>query len=996
MKKSLSLLLAIAMVFSMFASVASAADEMTAEQKYDALEAKGIFAGIDGDKALDQDMTRAQFARVVSLLMELDLNNPPATASFSDVQPGHWAFEEVEAVHHAELMSGYSETVFGDKDNITIEQMARVYVDALGLAVDEEAEVEGASEWAQKYVEAAVDAGLIAADADFTANAIRAQLATVSYEVAAKVGVLEPEQVSVVSAEPTGVKEVTVTLDKTVETADIEFTVERNSASVDTGDVTWSEDSKTATIALESKIREGSYTVTLGGLEDDQVGTAEASFEAEDETVESIEFVTSSDTIAKSKQAKVRLRAENQYGELSSFSASYFTVNALDLNDGLRKDDEGYLVVTLDTSDPNLLTNVSVVPIYVYFDDNRVTAQKTFTIGTEPFVSGLELGDVEYAEEQESLSAPGDTAEVALTLFDQYGNPVTPDQVDEDGLNVNISHYITPYNTEIELDDKVDEAEDQYIVQVSVDDNGKIEKNETLSLTIYAGSASASTDVAVSVGNVAMDVRVGDVDSVLASGDTDRKYITLHVTGPDGEELTPQEIVDNVERIRVSASGGLTLADFTVDVGDSKTVDTSIVQYGVNKGKVRVEEVTGAADSYAFVTAQIITPNTNSHDNRQFKIDDARHVDSVVITDHPHEKMVLNSNSDIEIEVQDQYGDDISSHQSDYRVEVTMSVTAATYGDTMGTTVTPQDGTANATISAANDENNAVVYGRGAAADYDFAAFNEGFTFNNVNGDVGEAILTATLYKWDPADGGSYKEVDKTTAQTEAIKNDARLYYSLESLGDMYAAIDSELIDDVDLVGTVWDVAGSAVNKEVKLVVKDASGDEVAYPNSIVSVTSGASTIAQVEVNGSQAFVLGNKAGTTNVTVIVDAADGTTKSLTTPVTVKADLVQLESGEAEEEAPLTGANGAEVSAHIDLKVKDQYGVEYENTEIYEYDELLGLRYTISDITDDGALNQVSLNETPNGFEFVIGADVTSFVINAVNRQGEVVASTVILD
>src|SRR5690554_1337175 len=72
MRKSLSLLLAIAMVFSMFSSLAFAADEttLTAQQKYDALAAKGIFAGLaDGSAGLDQNMNRAQFARVSALIL---------------------------------------------------------------------------------------------------------------------------------------------------------------------------------------------------------------------------------------------------------------------------------------------------------------------------------------------------------------------------------------------------------------------------------------------------------------------------------------------------------------------------------------------------------------------------------------------------------------------------------------------------------------------------------------------------------------------------------------------------------------------------------------------------------------------------------------------------------------------------------------------------------------------------------------------------------------
>jgi hypothetical protein len=67
-------------------SVASA-QGMTAQEKYDALIERGIFAGINGAVALDQPMTRLEFAKVVGLLGFEGLpGNQPAN-TFPGVDP---------------------------------------------------------------------------------------------------------------------------------------------------------------------------------------------------------------------------------------------------------------------------------------------------------------------------------------------------------------------------------------------------------------------------------------------------------------------------------------------------------------------------------------------------------------------------------------------------------------------------------------------------------------------------------------------------------------------------------------------------------------------------------------------------------------------------------------------------------------------------------------------------------------------------------------------
>lgn len=186
MKKFLSIALSTAMAFSMFASVAFGAEkELTTQDKYDALVKAGIFNGYtDGTAGLDKEMTRGQFAKVVSKLLSLE--EDAATASkYTDVTANNWAAGFIGAVSKAGLMEGYlnqkGKSVFDFNGNVTVEQMAKVLVTAMKLDVPATAD-NNASAWAKGYVDAAIKAGLIPADANFKKAATRGQLVDAAYK----------------------------------------------------------------------------------------------------------------------------------------------------------------------------------------------------------------------------------------------------------------------------------------------------------------------------------------------------------------------------------------------------------------------------------------------------------------------------------------------------------------------------------------------------------------------------------------------------------------------------------------------------------------------------------------------------------------------------------------------------------------------------------------------------------------------------------------------
>lgn len=185
MKKILSVALSTAMAFSMFASVAFGDAAATPQQKFDALAAKGILNGYpDGQAHLEKDLTRAEFAKIVTKLF--DLTEVTNKLSYKDkgYNAKNWAVPYIEAVTAANLMQG-KDTVKGIFDyngKVTVEEVAAVLFRALKLEVPTTSD-NTASAWAKGYAQAVINAGLIAKDTNFKANASRSLVVETAYAV---------------------------------------------------------------------------------------------------------------------------------------------------------------------------------------------------------------------------------------------------------------------------------------------------------------------------------------------------------------------------------------------------------------------------------------------------------------------------------------------------------------------------------------------------------------------------------------------------------------------------------------------------------------------------------------------------------------------------------------------------------------------------------------------------------------------------------------------
>jgi hypothetical protein len=266
MRKSLSMLLAIAMVFSMFSSLAFAADATkaptTVQEKYDALAAKGIFQGMtDGSAGLDQPMDRAQFARVAALLLGLEgISIDPkvddtkivTVKPFKDVELGKWYTEEIAAVKEDGKFVGNADGTFNPSGNITIQELAIVVAKLLGLEVVADAKVEGAANWAAGSIQALINAK-IPFPTNYKEDALRSDLVTLTFAAYTAIeGAKAPVNATkVVSVTASNLAQVVIAFDGKVEKAtagDSDNYSINNSIAVKSASV--SDDAKSVTLTL--------------------------------------------------------------------------------------------------------------------------------------------------------------------------------------------------------------------------------------------------------------------------------------------------------------------------------------------------------------------------------------------------------------------------------------------------------------------------------------------------------------------------------------------------------------------------------------------------------------------------------------------------------------------------------------------------------------------------------------------------------------------------
>ncbi len=419
MKKSLSLLVAIAMVFSMFASVAFAADnatEQTAQEKYDALVAAGIFDGMpDGEAHLDDNMTRAQAAKIIALLTGYTEGTSVPDAGYTDLVGAGWATDFINYATSIGILNGMGNNKFAPSDEVTTEQLAKMAIEALGFlgqdVPDGEAVDGTVSDWAKDYVAAAVAAGLLPSQEDYTIPATRELLVVSSYtayEVAMSAG-----ELMVKSVAQTGKGEITVQFNKAVtedEAADLTYTVQNGLVKYDVTS-TWADD-MISVVLSSNYLPAATYTVTVGEFDAVQVTVV-------NEVPTKIEIGANSLQKAAGQNLKVKLynqfdkEIESPILNVSVYNATYgktITPGA-DYKVDLSSD-------AVARIDDNIVVTASHL-------GSGLTTTKSFKVVAGSSATAITLTAPAPKEGKDRISVGQDGLVLPYTLADQYGSSLT-------------------------------------------------------------------------------------------------------------------------------------------------------------------------------------------------------------------------------------------------------------------------------------------------------------------------------------------------------------------------------------------------------------------------------------------------------------------------------------------------------------------------------------------------------------------------------------------
>jgi trimeric autotransporter adhesin len=992
MKKSLSTVVAMSMVASMFANVAFAAEtSMDAQAKFDALKKAGVFDGYtDGSAGLDKEMSRAEFAAVIVRL--LDLEKVSSTSSYKDVAD-HWGHKDgyIEAVTKAKIMDGVADGEFNPDGKVTKEQLATILVRALGLQAEADASVEGTvSDWAKGFVAAAIKAGLLTAEADYTVNAKRDQLVSATYAAQDKVPAKPGAKVSVASAAPVGVQKVEVKFNQAVDTDKAKLALTKGTQSIATS-VKFADDKKSAILTLtDVKVSEGSYKVTLSGLDAANVDKTVAEFTAENEKVAKLSFVNASEKIAKSKSVMVRIKSENQYGENATITGGNYTAYIAGQSaTPKRNDDNGLLELEIDAFDkPNgggaYQAEIDVIPVNVFLTNSSVSAQKTFKVGTEPYVTKIELGEVKYPGDKKALTVDGDVAEVKITRYDQYGDVISKESKDKNsiaaalGVNfkdrLNYDAVITPYTFDaLVLDNKA--SQDPYdTLKFRLAKN--VDKDAEYTATVYVGSSNATVNIKTQSSKVATKVEFGTFNGVLAEGDVN-KYIPIVAYDNQGNKLSAQDIADNAksERFSISISGA--------NYASTKNGNDAIVQSGEHKGKIKLDQITSGSKGVVYINLGIFNANIQQNVQQSFTVQDARKPETIVIDGStPAQKAIIGGETKIKWFVKDQHGEELkkvsTAANAKYAAgDFTLRLTVT--GDTYADFTTTDAKVTGKLVSAGVYEFNATQ----------FEDFNKIELKLKGKAEGGKAKLKAELFDNTKTTATSIRSIENSVEVIGAKD----LVYNVSSLKDSYAALDSKLVDGTDkdlAAGTI----ASKLARKIEVKAKDKSGNDVAIPaKRIISASTDNGNVAQVayDATNKEAYVIGNKAGTANVLVVFEkagAGEGA-QDVTLPITVKADAVSVASMSIKANKTGIGAGTHNLTEIVELKVKDNYDIEYKFDKaedfVYKYKGLLGVSFVVSDVKGTGTAVVVA-NDTTKKYELVITGTVDEFVLKAVAPSG----------
>ncbi|MCS7460924.1 hypothetical protein N0M98_12295 [Paenibacillus doosanensis] len=466
----------------------------------------------------------------------------------------------------------------------------------------------------------------------------------------------DSSKVSIAEAKAVGASKLSVTFENAVDAAKAVkavLTVKKDGNAF-SGTTEWAADKKSATITLDTKLTKGNYTVELTGLDEASVVNKTADFSAEDETIKELQFSNSSDELARSKVI-VDFKQINQYGEQTSSPAAAFDIR-VNSRIGMQYV-PGKQSFKIDLSQEK---RGSAVFITIYDREHNLTVSKNFTVGDPVFVSKIELGKLTYKDNKQLQ--PGGKVYLSFRAYDQYGCLVDDVEELDNGIFASFEGEALFENVKNKV--FVDYDNDDYpeLELVALEDFEK-DKGTTLNLMALGSGQTVKQEIAVFAPKQAASLKIADLTSKLAEGDTD-VGITLEIRDAEGYSFSSDEIAAlyNAGKIQVRSTGVLKLGS----VADGEPIGLS----GANKGKVVVQATkTGSA------SIEVYLKDIDQKATVEYTVQSARVVERLEKSGfEPTETItviqgVKNPNSTIKYVIKDQYDTEFKTAPDEYQVE---------------------------------------------------------------------------------------------------------------------------------------------------------------------------------------------------------------------------------------------------------------------------------------------------------------------------------------
>lgn len=403
--------------------------DIATKAKLETLIQAGVFQGVSEDRfGLNDTLTRAQFAKVLALVLNLKVDSSLTESSFKDVvadDPGNgYALPYIEALKQAGITTGNADGTYNPAGKVTKEQLAAFLIRGLGKEGEAKATPgvsdNTVSDWAKGYVALALQIKLLNGSAgDFQGDAAttRDELIEGVYESGIYYDRMQPFRV--VKVKQTGASRLQVSLSRPKTIEEFAFkVVSKKYGEVTVKAVEWS--GGKATLILDRKLEEDSYDITLTGTGPIDEKYTQGSTSTHPEKLASIKFTNPSDTVAWAKEISIRFAPLNQFGEYMDLTADDFDISSSE--DLTTVKGEPTVLVHMNNS---AMRRGDRFTVSIMEPNGGVAVTRIFSIGDPVIVGKLESkGIMDSSGKATDSLMSGEQAYWNFTAYNQYGDQI--------------------------------------------------------------------------------------------------------------------------------------------------------------------------------------------------------------------------------------------------------------------------------------------------------------------------------------------------------------------------------------------------------------------------------------------------------------------------------------------------------------------------------------------------------------------------------------------